>query len=55
MSHGVSYQVAFDGDRLVWLATDEDGELKTLRREPGSLWRHLHAWLARRLGLEKML
>jgi putative cardiolipin synthase len=55
MSHGVSYQVALEGDQLVWLATDEDGELKTLRREPGSLWRHLHAWLARRLGLEKML
>ena len=55
MSHGVSYQVALEGDQLVWFAYDEDGELETLRREPGSLWRHLHAWLARRLGLEKML
>lgn len=55
MSPGVSYQVALEGDRLVWRALDEDGELVTLRHEPGSLWRHLHAWLARRLGLEKML
>src|SRR5690606_41760253 len=55
MSPGVSYQVALEGDRLVWRALDEDGELVTLRHEPGSLWRHLHAWLAGRLGLEKML
>lgn len=55
MSHGVSYQVAVDGDQLVWRTINQDGELETLRREPGSLWRHLHAWLAHWLGLEKLL
>lgn len=55
MSHGVSYQVALEDDALVWRAFNDAGELETLRREPGGLWRHLHAWLARWLGLEKML
>lgn len=55
MSHGVSYQVALEGEQLVWLAANAQGEVETLHREPGSLWRHLHAWLARWLGLEKML
>jgi len=55
MSPGVSYQVALEDEKLVWRALNDAGQLETLRREPGSLWRHLHAWLARKLGLEKML
>lgn len=55
MSPGVSYQVDLEGDQLVWRSLNPNGELETLRREPGSLWRHLHAWLAHWLGLENLL
>lgn len=54
----VSYEVRLirmEGrNRLVWV-TEEKGNTRILTREPGSLWRHLNAWFARSIGLEKML
>ncbi|MFC3607999.1 phospholipase D family protein [Stutzerimonas tarimensis] len=58
MAPAVSYEVRLreqDGaQRLVWVAED-DGEVVLLEREPGGLWRHVNAWMARILGLENLL
>lgn len=58
MHPAVSYQVKLSGppdDRqLVWVAED-GGKLRVLTEEPGSRWRKFNAWLARFIGLERML
>lgn len=58
MSPSVSYQVHIDRrggrPRLVWV-DEVDGRPRTLRHEPGSLWRRFNAWIAGAIGLEKML
>ncbi|MES2819142.1 MAG: phospholipase D family protein [Pseudomonadota bacterium] len=58
MAPGVSYQVRLepeDGPRqMIWLGEDQ-GRPYRLAREPGGLWRHFNAWLAKTVGLERML
>ena len=54
----VSYEVRLEGRgddaRMVWIA-EEQGEPLILYREPGGIWRRLNAWMARVIGLERML
>lgn len=54
----ISYEVRLlerDGRRrLVWIAED-NGRRRMLETEPGSFWRHFHAWLAELIGLENLL
>nr|WP_239482322.1 phospholipase D family protein [Pseudomonas insulae] len=58
MQPALSYEVRLQGDgsrrQLVWLS-EEDGQPRTLTQEPGSRWRHFNAWVAERIGLERML
>ena len=54
VSYEVRLQGAADNAQLVWIA-EEQGETLTLHREPGGIWRQLNAWLARMIGLERML
>jgi len=58
MAPALSYQVRLQEHqgrtRMVWVAESEGQEL-LLDKEPGGLWRHFNAWLARVVGLEKML
>ncbi|MGM0914329.1 MAG: phospholipase D family protein [Pseudomonadota bacterium] len=52
---GLSYAVVRDAKgRLGWL-TEIDGRVVRLKREPGSAWRHVNAWLSRVLRLERWL
>jgi putative cardiolipin synthase len=59
MSPALSYQVRIERDKngdehLVWW-TEEHGERYQLSKEPGGLWRRFNAWIARAVGLERML
>ena len=59
MAPTISYEVLLESaggrSRLVWRAVDDNGEEYRLTREPGGLWRQLNAWLARFIGLERLL
>ncbi|AIR88744.1 phospholipase D family protein [Pseudomonas cremoricolorata] len=54
MAPAVSYRPTLQGDKLVWI-TEDDGQLHTLDHEPGGLWRRFNAWVAKAVGLERML
>ena len=55
ISYEVRLQTLADGSkRMVWLAED-NGELRSLDKEPGGLWRRFNAWMADVIGLEHML
>ncbi|TLX58859.1 phospholipase D family protein [Stutzerimonas nosocomialis] len=58
MAPSISYEVRLqerDGQQqLVWLAED-DGQSYVLDKEPGGAWRRFNAWIARVIGLERML
>jgi putative cardiolipin synthase len=59
MAPTISYEVRLENtagrSRLVWYATDGGDAAYRLSREPGGLWRHFNAWIARFIGLERML
>jgi cardiolipin synthase C len=59
MAPASSYEVLLEHhdsrSRLVWQAVDDNGKVYRLTREPGGLWRRMNAWLARFIGLERML
>ena len=54
MAPALSYQVRLEEGRVVW-ETEDNGQLHTLDREPGSWWRHFNAWISATVGLERML
>nr|BFD38515.1 phospholipase D family protein [Pseudomonas sp. FFPRI_1] len=54
MAPALSYQVQLEDGQLVWV-TEDQGQIHTLHREPGSWWRRINAWLSTRIGLERML
>ncbi|GGJ96744.1 phospholipase D family protein [Pseudomonas matsuisoli] len=59
MSPALSYDVRLERDetgeeRLVWW-TERDGKRYRLYHEPGGVWRRFNAWIARTVGLERML
>ncbi|MNI56216.1 Cardiolipin synthase C [compost metagenome] len=54
MAPPLSYQVKLENERIVWV-TEDDGQMHTLTREPGSYWRRFNAWISKAVGLEKML
>ena len=54
MSPGLSYQPLLQDGHLVW-RTEDNGRLHTLTQEPGGLWRRFNAWVAKAVGLERML
>ncbi|HLD66427.1 MAG TPA: phospholipase D family protein [Pseudomonas sp.] len=54
MAPTVSYEVLLESGTLRWQAEDQ-GRVHKLTREPGGFWRHLNAWLAQAVGLERML
>jgi len=54
MAPPLSYEVKLENDRIVWV-TEDDGQMHTLTREPGSYWRRFNAWISKAVGLEKML
>ncbi|VVN74454.1 Cardiolipin synthase C [Pseudomonas fluorescens] len=54
MAPARSYQVRLENDQVVWV-TEDNQQLHTLTREPGSWWRRFNAWLSSTVGLERML
>ena len=54
MSPALSYQPVLENGNIVW-QTEDNGQLHTLKREPGNWWRRLNAWFSKSVGLEKML
>ncbi|MBD1550048.1 phospholipase D family protein [Pseudomonas typographi] len=54
MSPALSYQVELQGEQLTW-ATEDNGRLHRLTREPGGWWRRLNAWVSQAIGLERLL
>ncbi|SEL60584.1 phospholipase D family protein [Pseudomonas agarici] len=54
MAPALSYEPRQEAGQLVWI-TEDNGQIHVLHREPGSWWRRLNAWLATRIGLERML
>ncbi|KAA0950507.1 phospholipase D family protein [Pseudomonas sp. ANT_H14] len=54
MAPALSYQAKLQDGQVVWV-TEDNGQLHTLPREPGSWWRRFNAWFATTVGLERML
>ena len=54
MAPAVAYQVELRDGKLVWV-TEDNGQQHVLTTEPGGLWRRFNAWIAKAVGLEKML
>jgi putative cardiolipin synthase len=54
MAPALSYEAKLQEGQVVWV-TEDNGQLHTLTREPGSWWRRLNAWFATTVGLERML
>ena len=54
MAPAVAYQVELQDGKLVWV-TEDNGQRHVLTTEPGGLWRRFNAWIAKAVGLEKML
>ncbi|OLF51143.1 phospholipase [Pseudomonas chlororaphis] len=54
MAPALSYQAKLQDGKLAWV-TEDNGQLHTLTREPGSWWRRFNAWLSTTVGLERML
>ncbi|MFC6336152.1 phospholipase D family protein [Pseudomonas sp. CCM 7891] len=54
MAPALSYQAKLQDGQVVWV-TEDNGQLHTLTREPGTWWRRFNAWFATTVGLERML
>ncbi|MDI2592751.1 phospholipase D family protein [Pseudomonas sp. N3-W] len=54
MAPALSYQAKLEGGKIVWV-TEDNGQVHTLTREPGSWWRRINAWFSTTVGLERML
>jgi putative cardiolipin synthase len=54
MAPALSYEAKLQDGQVVW-TTEDNGQLHTLTREPGSWWRRFNAWFATSVGLERML
>ena len=54
MAPALSYEAKLQDGQVVWV-TEDNGQLHTLTREPGSWWRRFNAWFATSVGLERML
>ncbi|QQZ41974.1 phospholipase D family protein [Pseudomonas sp. SK3(2021)] len=54
MEPALSYEAKLQDGKLVWV-TEDNQQLHTLTREPGSWWRRFNAWMSNTIGLERML
>ncbi|HEK1769859.1 TPA: phospholipase D family protein [Pseudomonas putida] len=54
MAPALSYQPKLVDGKMVWV-TEDNGQVHTLTSEPGGMWRRFNAWVAKAVGLEKML
>ncbi|AKA21610.1 phospholipase [Pseudomonas chlororaphis] len=54
MAPALSYEVKLQDGKPVWV-TEDNQQLHTLPREPGSWWRRFNAWMSTTVGLERML
>ena len=54
MAPALSYEAKLQDGKIVWV-TEDNQQLHTLSREPGSWWRRINAWLSTTVGLERML
>ncbi|MGE7993724.1 phospholipase D family protein [Pseudomonas sp. NPDC089554] len=54
MAPALSYQPKLVDGKLVW-ETEDNGQVHTLASEPGGVWRRFNAWIAKAVGLERML
>lgn len=54
MAPPVSYRPMLQDGKMVWV-TEDNGVIHTLTHEPGGVWRRFNAWIAKAVGLEKML
>jgi len=54
MAPNLSYQAKLENGQVVWV-TEDNGQLHTLTKEPGSWWRRFNSWFSTRVGLERML
>ena len=54
MAPALSYEAKLQDGQVVWV-TEDNGQMHTLTREPGSWWRRFNAWFATSVGLERML
>lgn len=54
MAPALSYEAKLQDGKIVWV-TEDNGQMHTLTKEPGSWWRRFNAWFSTSVGLEKML
>ncbi|HEX4549001.1 phospholipase D family protein [Pseudomonas sp.] len=54
MAPALSYQAKLQDGKIVWV-TEDNGQMHTLTKEPGSWWRRFNAWFSTTVGLERML
>jgi putative cardiolipin synthase len=54
MAPALSYQARLQEGQVVW-ETEDNGQIHTLHKEPGDMWRRFNAWFSSAVGLEKML
>ncbi|WP_095187931.1 phospholipase D family protein [Pseudomonas sp. Irchel 3E19] len=54
MAPALSYEAKLENGQIVW-KTEDNGEMHTLTKEPGSWWRRFNAWFSTTVGLERML
>ena len=54
MAPALSYEAKLQDGNIVWV-TEDNGQMHTLSKEPGSWWRRFNAWFSTSVGLERML
>ncbi|WLH35542.1 phospholipase D family protein [Pseudomonas sp. FP2196] len=54
MAPALSYEAKLEHGQIVWV-TEDNGQMHTLTKEPGSWWRRFNAWFSTTVGLERML
>jgi putative cardiolipin synthase len=54
MAPALSYEARLEDGKVVWV-TEDNGQIHTLRTEPGDWWRRVNAWFSKVVGLERML
>ncbi|PNG42313.1 phospholipase [Pseudomonas asplenii] len=54
MAPALSYEAKLQDGQIVWV-TEDNGQMHTLTKEPGSWWRRFNAWFSTTVGLERML
>ncbi|MFJ2685522.1 phospholipase D family protein [Pseudomonas sp. NPDC087342] len=54
MAPPLSYEAKLQNGQIVWV-TEDNGQMHTLTKEPGSWWRRFNAWMSTTVGLERML